>query len=431
LIDDIRRRFLKFGALGAGALGAGLLGRAFSDPVSADTSISPSNVTVGNTVLQDGSLAVGASYIIFQEDGRVKARNGTTGVIEFSGTDAAEVIQAAWDSLTAGGKIFLRNGTYLCGSALVLDSEAGNHPVLEGEDQFETVVKAGEDFTRLLDMRNSGFVTVKNLCIDGDNRVTYAVDMTHASQVYTENMLSNVQIKNAANGLELSNTDGNRFFNVQTLNISARGVTWETGASGGLHTFIGCILDGDTAGLDTRNGTVDVYLIACSFGAVNIRNPSKVFVISGYSEGDFYANFTGFHNTSILEVYGGHYIQKNDTNPNVRGTFSTVRIFGGIWSALGTKNIDDTSITNLIVRGRPDLNKDGVWEASGTATILNGNDNVVVSHGLAAAPTNIRVTGSHAEVNNLYVDSVNATSFTIHTANSVTADRIVYWKAEV
>jgi len=40
------------------------------------------------------------SYIIFQEDGLVKAKNGLTGKIDFSGTDASTVIQSALNALT-------------------------------------------------------------------------------------------------------------------------------------------------------------------------------------------------------------------------------------------------------------------------------------------------------------------------------------------
>jgi hypothetical protein len=52
-----------------------------------------------------------ASYIIFQDEGMVKAKNGLTGEIEFSDSDAATVIQQAIDALPEG-QIFIREGLY-------------------------------------------------------------------------------------------------------------------------------------------------------------------------------------------------------------------------------------------------------------------------------------------------------------------------------
>jgi len=54
-----------------------------------------------------------ASYIIFKDGDLIMAKNGRTGQIEFSGSDAATVIQSALDALpTEGGKIFIKEGTY-------------------------------------------------------------------------------------------------------------------------------------------------------------------------------------------------------------------------------------------------------------------------------------------------------------------------------
>ena len=61
-----------------------------------------------------------ASYVIFGEDTDgdgvldiIYAKNGRTGEIEFSGTDAATVIQEAIEALSAGGSIFIRSGRYV------------------------------------------------------------------------------------------------------------------------------------------------------------------------------------------------------------------------------------------------------------------------------------------------------------------------------
>jgi len=71
-----------------------------------------------------------------------------------------------------------------------------------------------------------------------------------------------------------------------------------------------------------------------------------------------------------------------------------------------------------------------VTENSGSATIPNGGTSVTVNHGLAGAPTNIVLTGTHSEVKDAYVQNVTSTSFDIVVDSAVSADRTVYWRAE-
>jgi len=68
--------------------------------------------------------------------------------------------------------------------------------------------------------------------------------------------------------------------------------------------------------------------------------------------------------------------------------------------------------------------------ARGTATVLSGQSSVAVTHGLAAAPTKINVTGSTADTNALYVDTIGTTTFTVRCSGNVGANRTVYWNAE-
>ena len=71
-------------------------------------------------------------------------------------------------------------------------------------------------------------------------------------------------------------------------------------------------------------------------------------------------------------------------------------------------------------------------ENSGVATISNGSSSVVVNHGLAKAPEHgVRLTGTHSEVANCWVTNVTDTQFTINAPSAVTADRYVFWEAEV
>jgi len=80
----------------------------------------------------------------------------------------------------------------------------------------------------------------------------------------------------------------------------------------------------------------------------------------------------------------------------------------------------------------PDLWSNLPTRNSGVATIPNGTASIVVAHGLGGTPTSIRCTGTHTEVDRVYVTAVGAANFTINAgAGNVTANRDVYWEAEV
>ncbi len=103
-INSNRRKLLSLaGAASAGALLSPLLSKA-----------APS------TVIEAGSNVDTASYIIFQDSGKIYAKNGTTGKIDFQGSDASMVIQNAINALpdqtihdpVGGCYIFIKSGVY-------------------------------------------------------------------------------------------------------------------------------------------------------------------------------------------------------------------------------------------------------------------------------------------------------------------------------
>jgi len=65
-----------------------------------------------NITIVSGSFTETASYIIFKVGNTIYAKNGTTGEIEFSGTDASQVIQSAINALSSGGIIAFMPATY-------------------------------------------------------------------------------------------------------------------------------------------------------------------------------------------------------------------------------------------------------------------------------------------------------------------------------
>jgi hypothetical protein len=88
--------------------------------------------------IEPGSGVEVASYIIFHDNETPKnyyAKNGLTGEIEFSGTDASKVIQSAIDALT---------GTYTINTPLKIPVYPTYAPLIQGEGTKKTILKLGD-----------------------------------------------------------------------------------------------------------------------------------------------------------------------------------------------------------------------------------------------------------------------------------------------
>jgi hypothetical protein len=69
-----------------------------------------------------------ASYIVFVgDDGKYYAKNGSTGMIEFSGSDAGAVITSAINAMPRGGLIFIKAGTYYLSTPIVINKPVAIH----------------------------------------------------------------------------------------------------------------------------------------------------------------------------------------------------------------------------------------------------------------------------------------------------------------
>lgn len=120
--------------------------------------------------LLDHGLEKSPSYIIRKNGTTIEAVNGSTGKIDYSGTDASAVIQAAIDALTSGGKIFIRDGTFELTNYLSLRHGV----VVEGMGE-STVIKQANGanlnyliYIYLKSASSFGRVQLKNFVLDGN-----------------------------------------------------------------------------------------------------------------------------------------------------------------------------------------------------------------------------------------------------------------------
>lgn len=140
------------------------------------------------TAIEDRSNVDTASYIIFKDNGKIYAKNGMTGKIEFTGTDFSTIINDtinAVGSLPAiGGEIYIKEGTYSVKSTI-------------------TIPKSW------LIIVGSGRGTILSLANNANQ------DMFHLGRADT--YINNIQIRDIAlDGNKTHNTLGNGIYNYGT-----------------------------------------------------------------------------------------------------------------------------------------------------------------------------------------------------------------------
>ena len=133
------------------------------------------------------------SYVIWTDGTNYYAKNGKTGQIDFSGTDASTVIQNAIDQLIGtGGRILLKSGVYNITSTIKI----GSHITFEGEaigyysSPTPTILRLanGANVPLLVakgEAQNgkSNYITIRNIWFSGNaQNQTTAVDMVDLSK---------------------------------------------------------------------------------------------------------------------------------------------------------------------------------------------------------------------------------------------------------
>jgi len=113
-----------------------------------------------------------SSYIIFKDGNLYKAKNGTTGCIEFSSTDAAWVINSAKNALSAGGRILFRTGKYILDNYIDFSTGVKENIVLEGEEPCKAILTQpdGRNLDPLIYVLEAKKITIRNLALDANGQ---------------------------------------------------------------------------------------------------------------------------------------------------------------------------------------------------------------------------------------------------------------------
>lgn len=150
--------------------------------------------------LGGGNPAQGASYVIFKSGSTYYARNGTDGTIDYSGTNAATVIQAAIDALSSGLVFLKGNASYVCTSALTQKAEIA----IVGENRGTTFLdfSSGTSDGITTAAGNKRYLRISDLTIKMNDKVGILW------QNVQESAIDRVRILNPSIGFKLSGNDG-------------------------------------------------------------------------------------------------------------------------------------------------------------------------------------------------------------------------------
>jgi len=259
-------------------------------------------------------IIIQPSYIIFKRGNVILAKNGETGEIEFSGTDAATVIQSAIDALgTQGGKIFIKAGTYECKSSitlkqnLILEGEAPAHPwFFEGVTCLKFIEPIDGLTITLPEVRPS--LQVKHLQIRGAGRdydicgvKLTKLDMSRFEDVWIDGfkygvylddcdslLFENCHIINCYYGIYMTNTIETWITRSNIAGCDSGGVLVDKGYSNWI-TFNEFIGGGYSTTLQNQDAPAQAYVIANrmmnSAGGVKLRGSVRNIIALNTMEG--------------------------------------------------------------------------------------------------------------------------------------------------
>jgi parallel beta-helix repeat protein len=266
-----RRDFLKRAApvvVGLGLAGALGVNPTFGSP-SSPTTAPPS----------PGNQLSTASYVIYYQN-KYYAQNGTTGRVDYSGTDAAAIIQATIDTLIEGGLIVLRRGIYTLNSGIriaqgidLLGEQGAVLKVGDGaqtpSNPFNILELIGDD------------VTVENLELDGNAGLN-----PNLAGITTEPAPANPYMQN---GIVVRSGRNCEIFNCFIHDIWNAGV-WLAAA------------DGDVVGAEIASCLISrtgkSFTDPSSTNQPQSANAVYVFRLQGSTSG------TSIHDNSIVEPFG-------------------------------------------------------------------------------------------------------------------------------
>lgn len=397
------------------------------------------------TVIEPGSMVGDASFIIFVDGVTYYAKNGTTGGIDYSGTNATTVIQDAIDVLPSGGKIHLKDGIYLLSVGLVFSSSF----VFEGEG-YGTILRASAIGVTLVTIGPTSAVSgfaMSDLTVGGESFLgTTGIKLVNANHGYLSNMYIG---ENQDWGVDCIFALANTFVSVTISwngNVLADTGGLKLGASTtecNANNFYGCYFQGNINGIKLFRGGQNTF--------VNCPIEGNWFsgVYAGSIPGSDGPIGTVFDSCWFELNNQGHGVNKRDIMFDNGTAYNSIRncvfsgsdvdysiyIHGSSWfnELIGGRSYSQPAYIDLS-SGHYGLMDSSIFvtENHEIVSITGAVNSVTVNHHLNAIPTIVTVTVNNTGAGNYSVSSITSTQFVISFTNQPGANTwSFYWYAEV
>lgn len=385
-----------------------------------------------------------ASYVIFKEGATTYAKNGKTGMIDYTGTSWSSVIQSTIDA-TDHGLILIKEGTYLASSQVLIQDKGGIRII--GEGMYSTIIDAGSNGITIFNFSSStsshlASNSLSNLKLLAVGRPAGSTGIFLDSQNYF--VLDDVHIQSYETGLHVGLGDA---FYIHSKNLYgyACGVGAYFEGKISSSTFVSLFFQQSTGnGLTAGSSSTGVSFIAPTMEA-NGNDGMNIAIYSGLSiQGGFISDNgndgivvsgSGSYYSEGVEISGGYYSGNDGSNIRldrvngirIGGILSKESTTAGLELSSNSRNVTVTGNTFLdtnpiILSSASDLkfinNRGFITENSGTATLLNGQTTKVISHGCSYTPNagdiSVHPIESLGSASFWYVDTITSTQFSIH-----------------
>ena len=450
-------------------------------PRAAGTAAAPANTA---SVIEPGSMVSGASYIVFADGSNYYVRNGRTGEIQFSGTDAGQVINSAINALPSGaGSIQLTEGTFNVGSTINLKS----YVTLEGQ---------GAGVTRLSAVGGITTAVVKIPATTGGNWTAWvnlrslqiaANSIPGVSCIYVEGNISeraesvtleHLDLRDSiAYGIKIDMLFRSHFDDIYIFNV-ANGIFWDDVSSG---TGGNSRLDHIFVQLGQNNGVglefkgcehlsmdriqvsptgVQTGLVGLKFTSVHLANASQIDLEGMFTGIIIDGANTGFEASQDVTIDTGYvhsgspsgkgiFVKQNALRSNLLrlvidglgsgGAKASIGIDDDVIAVEGGSRYRDCHVKNFNTLVDRVANNSSTFsntagystENSGTATIPNGSSSLTFVHSLAATPSVVVVTPQgNPGSGGVWVSAKDGANITV-SRSGTSGDLPFYWRAEV
>jgi hypothetical protein len=135
-----------------------------ADSAVVTTKLADGSVT--SAKIQNGTLKAAFSFLIWRDGSTYYAKNGSTGVIQYFGTNATTVINNAISSIPTGGLVFLCDATYNIDGTINVVGKLNINIIGQS---WETKLNLTQNSnTDMMYVENSNYTTIKSIYFQGN-----------------------------------------------------------------------------------------------------------------------------------------------------------------------------------------------------------------------------------------------------------------------